>query len=604
MDPDLYKAAAKGEIDPFNKIAKDHLGSILTHNKNTVLHVNIASQTHKQNREGEIGLMKSHNRNQVHHVHLVTNLFQIQIHNRGGESVSTKFVEQILEMCPSLLLQVNAKGHRSVVKALIEFAKGLPQDLESGVESTARQMLGMTNDEKNTALLEAVQHGSLDVVKMLIKADPDVPYSANCRGETPLYMAAARGIYFYEMVAEISENCPSAAHEGPNGKTALHAAAISYEPGYDPVVSKLLEKRKSLTRERDQHGWTPLHYAAYSGNFGGTHLLLESDRSAALIANKDRKMTALHLAAGQGNESIMDAIIDHCPECCELVDDRGGNVLHFAMVSFSARKLKDLLDKYPLVWNLINEKDVKGNTPLHVLAALCPQSYYVVSYVVPWNTGRAYYEAVNKQNISVHHIVRRGFPNLEQEIGELTEADGSGQYPEGVVKMKKDKIEKYSFWKFVDENVIGMTEASESHLVVAALIATVTFAAAFTLPGGYKTDNEDGRNRGTAILTKNAAFQAFVVSDAIAMVLSLSAVFVHFILSLKLFRKFICLFVFALLLTLVAMLAMVVAFITGTYAVLSPSLGLAIVTCFIGLTFFLLVIFMFYQALKNVDDED
>ncbi|KAH9682258.1 ANK REP REGION domain-containing protein [Citrus sinensis] len=558
MDPDLYKAAAKGEIDPFNKIAKDHLGSIVTHNKNTVLHVNIASQTHKQNREGEIGLMKSHNRNQVHHVHLVTNLFQIQIHNRGGESVSTKFVEQILEMCPSLLLQVNAKGdaplhvaakcgHRSVVKALIEFAKGLPQDLESGVESTARQMLEMTNDEKNTALHEAVQH---------------------------------------------------AAHEGPNGKTALHAAAISYEPvwvGYDPVVSKLLEKRKSLTRERDRHGWTPLHYAAYSGNLGGTHLLLESDRSAALIANKDRKMTALHLAAGQGNESIMDAIIDHCPECCELVDDRGWNVLHFAMVSFSARKLKDLLDKYPLVWNLINEKDVKGNTPLHVLAALCPQSYYVVSYVVPWNTGRGYYEAVNKQNISVHHI---------QEIGELTEADGSGQYPEGVVKMKKDKIEKYSFWKFVDANVIGMTEASESHLVVAALIATVTFAAAFTLPGGYKSDNEDGRNRGTAILTKNAAFQAFAVSDAIAMVLSLSAVFVHFILSLKLFRKFICLFVFALLLTLVAMLAMVVAFITGTYAVLSPSLGLAIVTCFIGSTFFLLVIFMFYKALKNVDDED
>ena len=194
--------------------------------------------------------------------------------------------------------------------------------------------------------------------------------------------------------------------------------------------------------------------------------------------------------------------------------------------------------------------------------------------------------------------------DFQQEIGELTEADGSGQYPEGVVKMKKDKIEKYSFWKFVDANVIGMTEASESHLVVAALIATVTFAAAFTLPGGYKSDNEDGRNRGTSILTKNAAFQAFVVSDSIAMVLSLSAVFVHFILSLKLFRKFICLFVFALLLTLVAMLAMVVAFITGTYAVLSPSLGLAIVTCFIGLTFFLLVIFMFYKARKNLDNED
>ena len=43
MDPDLYKAAAEGEIDPFIKIANDHLGSVVTHNKNTVLHVNIAS---------------------------------------------------------------------------------------------------------------------------------------------------------------------------------------------------------------------------------------------------------------------------------------------------------------------------------------------------------------------------------------------------------------------------------------------------------------------------------------------------------------------------------------------------------------------------------
>ena len=187
----------------------------------------------------------------------------------------------------------------------------------------------------------------------------------------------------------------------------------------------------------------------------------------------------------------------------------------------------------------------------------------------------------------------------------MSKADGSGQYPDGVVKMNKNKKSvNYSFWKDLDEDVIGMKEASESHLVVAALIATVTFAAAFTLPGGYKSDTEDDPNKGTAILSKNAAFQSFVVSDAIAMVLSLSAVFVHFILSLKFFRKFIFLFVFALSFTLVAMAAMIVAFVTGTYAVLAPSLGLAIVTCIIGLTFFLLVVFMFYKVRsKAVEDE-
>ena len=188
---------------------------------------------------------------------------------------------------------------------------------------------------------------------------------------------------------------------------------------------------------------------------------------------------------------------------------------------------------------------------------------------------------------------------MQKEIEELSKADGSGQYPDGVVIMNKNKF--HSFWTYLDEDVIGMEKASEYHLVVAALIATVTFAAAFTLPGGYKSDTEDGPNRGTAILSKNAAFQAFVISDAIAMVLSLSAVFVHFILSLKYFKQFIFLFIFALSFTLIAMAAMIVAFVTGTYAVLAtPSLTLAIVTCIIGLTFFLLVNFLLYKVISKI----
>ena len=60
-----------------------------------------------------------------------------------------------------------------------------------------------------------------------------------------------------------------------------------------------------------------------------------------------------------------------------------------------------------------------------------------------------------------------------------------------------------------EEEKEAISKARESHLVVAALIATVTFAAAFTLPGGYKSD------QGTALLAKKAAFIVFVISDAI-----------------------------------------------------------------------------------------
>ncbi|KAG5607895.1 hypothetical protein H5410_029387 [Solanum commersonii] len=66
------------------------------------------------------------------------------------------------------------------------------------------------------------------------------------------------------------------------------------------------------------------------------------------------------------------------------------------------------------------------------------------------------------------------------------------------------------------------------HLVVATLLVTVTFAAGFTLPGGFESD-KDSHDKGMAILTKKSAFCAFVVTDAIAFVCSAGAVFSYFV---------------------------------------------------------------------------
>lgn len=51
-------------------------------------------------------------------------------------------------------------------------------------------------------------------------------------------------------------------------------------------------------------------------------------------------------------------------------------------------------------------------------------------------------------------------------------------------------------------------------------------AGGFILPGGYWA--QEGPIPSTPILRKNAAFQAFVIANAMAMVLSLSAVFYPF----------------------------------------------------------------------------
>jgi hypothetical protein len=61
----------------------------------------------------------------------------------------------------------------------------------------------------------------------------------------------------------------------------------------------------------------------------------------------------------------------------------------------------------------------------------------------------------------------------------------------------------------------------EARGITSVLIATVAFAAAFTLPGGYVA--EDDVRAGTAMLARRFAFRAFVVSDTIAFLCSIVA---------------------------------------------------------------------------------
>jgi hypothetical protein len=205
MDPVLFKAAEAGNIDPFENY-QTRLDQLSTPDENTILHVYLGNQS----REPEF----------------------------------TDFVDIILEMCPPLLLQANKKGeiplhlaarygHSNVVKVLIHRAKALPTDPESGV-TEAKKMLRMTNEEQDTALHEAARNRRSHVVEILTKEDrPELSYSANVHGETPLYIAASSwGQEREKVIDEILANCISVLdYGGPNGRTALHAASAVGDHG-------------------------------------------------------------------------------------------------------------------------------------------------------------------------------------------------------------------------------------------------------------------------------------------------------------------------------------------------------------------------------------
>ena len=135
--------------------------------------------------------------------------------------------------------------------------------------------------------------------------------------------------------------------------------------------------------------------------------------------------------------------------------------------------------------------------------------------------------------------------------------------------------------KYLTETYTGNTS------LVAILIAMITFAAAFTLPGGYSS-SADGE--GLPIMARKVAFQAFLIFDTLGMCSSLAVAFIcvvakwmdfEFLLRYRSLTKKLMWF---------AYMATIVAFATGLYTVLSPRVQwLAVAICVLSVSLPILI---------------
>ena len=117
-------------------------------------------------------------------------------------------------------------------------------------------------------------------------------------------------------------------------------------------------------------------------------------------------------------------------------------------------------------------------------------------------------------------------------------------------------------------------EVSETNFLVATLIATVTFAAALTVPGGFKQNRSV--DEGLAILSHGTAFRVFLIANTLAFGLSITPLLVQFLASAmikdvnfhrQMARR-------APILTNWSVAALLVAFIAGNYTLVPQSFGI------------------------------
>ncbi|KAM3236625.1 hypothetical protein P3L10_016662 [Capsicum annuum] len=579
MEPTLYSAAMRGNIGDGDFILVDHL-----------------------KRDEENGYQVTPKGNTVVHVAALY-----------GHS---HFVAEVLKITPALLRCQNKKNETALHIAANEGHTEVVRVLLACVEdhNTKEKLTTMTDASGDTALHKAVRSQHLDVVKLLVKEDPEFEFPPNHAQETPLYLAAESG--FHDALIVILESCKKPTYAaGPSNRTPLHAAVIQE---HKDCIRSLWRWNKPLCEELDLWGWNSLHYAVKLGLIDVVSYMLRWKKSLVYLpaGSENAWTTAIHIAASEGDVNMINELLNHSPDCRDLLNSNNQNTLHVAVLNNQDEVVRFLLDSDKCD-SLVDEPDSDGNTPLHLLAA---SGNHVPELI---NHPRAKKMSFNKENqtpldIALSCKVATKKEKLMEDlcsIGRFGKRDNevkqkyeyipnpNDETGTGVkMQLREDDHDKAK--KADQEEVESIMKSAQLHIVVATLIMTVTFAAGITLPGGFES-NPDSNNQGMAILIRKTAFRAFVVSDAIAFTFSAVAIFIYFLMAdvsidpedKKTLEKLYHLSGVCLCLS---MLAVVIAFATGMFATLSHSLGLAVTVCFIGCLSILLYFLAFIYTWRKI----
>ncbi|ESR65608.1 ANK REP REGION domain-containing protein [Citrus sinensis] len=467
-------------------------------------------------------------------------------------------------------------GDRAIVSEIMKY---LPAVNQVGPAPVLESLFRMTDIEGNTPLHNAVTNQHKRVIRILVEKD-SVPSSyINKAYQTPLSIAIDARLN--DIACFIIDKSPESLNTTrlPDELTLIHFVVM--RQNYDIMV-KILGTNKELIDRLDWHQRNPLHYAAASGNVKMAQRLLEESKRLAYKRDCNGE-TPLHLAAENGKLKVLKLLINKYPDAIEIRNNSDRSILHVAakhgnwnIVSFILRS--------PEMENLINLVDRNGNTPLH-LAAMGLHSDVVFTL--------SRHKSVNIR--AKNHSARS---NTALEIAEITRANGKEIQKHLTLKALKTAYAKraLSAEELQQKRQVSKEEGekgkemAQTLSVMATLIATFTFTAAFTIPGGVKSDGPD---EGTATLLHRASFQAFVITDTIAMTSAMAAaaiIFWSFWRSKT--ESLMDTLPLAIGFTWIALVSMTLAFVTGLYAVLSNSLAITIAVCVIGC----LLPFIFYVS--------
>ncbi|KAK2976585.1 hypothetical protein RJ640_024206 [Escallonia rubra] len=413
----------------------------------------------------------------------------------------------------------------------------------------AKTMKHLLDKRDDTPLHSAVRAVNLELIIEILTGSgenelKELLSKQNQPGETALYVAAECGhVNLVKEMVKYHDSC-SAGIRGRNGYDAFHIAA---KQGDLEVLKVLMEALPELSMTFDQRNTTALHTAAVEGHIEVVNFLLEKNSSLATIGRSNAK-TALHSSARKGHLEVVKALLGKEPGIATRNDKKGQTALHMAVKGESVEVVDVLIASDAA---LIRMVDGKGNTALHT--ATRKGRTQIVRTLLN-HMGVMDTQAINKsgetaldtaekagrseiciilQEHGVQSVKMMKSPPITNTARELkqTVSDIKHEVHNQLEHTRQTQKRVRGIGKRLNKmHSEGLNNAMNSSTVVAVLIATVTFAAIFTVPGQYVDDPENvphGESLGEANISPKPEFVFFLIFDSLALFISLAVVVVQ-----------------------------------------------------------------------------
>ncbi|XP_044497572.1 ankyrin repeat-containing protein ITN1-like [Mangifera indica] len=241
-------------------------------------------------------------------------------------------------------------------------------------------------------------------------------------------------------------------------ETPLHISALL---GHVEFTKAIVSQKPQLVTELDSFKRSPLHLAAAEGHGEIVKELLIANKDVSMVADQEGRIP-LHLAAMRGRVEVIQELISAKPESI-LVQIHGETALHLCVKHNHLDALKVLVSSVDDE-EFLNSKNLEGNSILQVFAIL-PLAF---------------------DGICRNDTIQRNLQN--NLIKETTTKAKTIQAPQKF----KSIITSFFKWRRLSKHKSDRYEGTRGNLmVVATLIATMSFQITTNPPGGYWQEDTD-----------------------------------------------------------------------------------------------------------------